>query len=118
MLCNDECILFYRLCSTANQSVGKRYTPFLVDEAHNFGSYSLSQKLNPNIEYRLALSATLERHGDPVGTRLLKEYFGAKCIEYGLERAIREGKLTPYYYPVLVYLEDDEAENIKTCHIR
>lgn len=102
-------------------------TLLLVDEAHNFGSYSLSQKLNPNIEYRLALSATLERHGDPVGTRLLKEYFGAKCIEYGLERAIREGKLTPYYYyPVLVYLEDDEAEKYqdlsykikKECHLQ
>ena len=31
-----------------------------------------------------------------------------------MERAIREGKLTPYYYyPVVVYLEDDELERYK-----
>ena len=37
--------------------------------------------------------------------------FGRKCIEYDLERAITEGKLTPYkYYPVMVYLEEDELK--------
>ena len=67
--------------------------------------------LNPKIEYRLALSATLERHGDPVGTQALYDYFGEKCIEYDLARAIREGKLTPYYYfPKVVYLTDEELE--------
>lgn len=89
-------------------------TLLVVDEAHNFGSENLSKRLDPNIEYRLALSATLERHGDPVGTETLKSYFGNKCIEYGLERAIREGKLTPYYYyPHCVYLDEDELEQYK-----
>ena len=101
-------------------------TLLIVDEAHNFGSFNLSQKLNPKFTFRLALSATLERHGDPQGTRVLHDYFGKKCIEYGLERAIREGKLTPYYYyPVVVYLEDDELERYKDlsyqiskeCHV-
>lgn len=88
----------------------KRETLLIIDEAHNFGSQRLSTTLNPNFEYRLALSATLERHNDPQGTQVLKSYFGPKCIEYGLERAIRENKLTPYYYyPVLVYLDDDEV---------
>lgn len=94
-------------------------TLLIVDEAHNFGSDNLRTKLDPNIEYRLALSATLERHGDPVGTELLKSYFGSKCIEYGLQRAIREGKLTPYYYyPYCVYLEDDELERYKDLSFR
>lgn len=89
-------------------------TLLIIDEAHNFGSGHLSLSLNPKFEYRLALSATLERHGDPVGTQILKSYFGSKCIEYDLNRAIREGKLTPYYYhPVLVYLEEDELEKYK-----
>lgn len=101
-------------------------TLLIVDEAHNFGSARLSRKLNPKFEYRLALSATLERHGDPKGTQVLKSYFGSKCIEYGLERAIREGKLTPYYYyPIVVYLEEDELDTYKDlsfliskeCHI-
>lgn len=86
-------------------------TLLLVDEAHNFGSPSLRSKLYPTIEYRLALSATLDRHGDEEGTELLKQYFGPKCIEYDLERAIKEKKLTPYYYyPIVVYLNEYETE--------
>ena len=100
-------------------------TLLLVDEAHNFGAPNLSAALNPKFEYRLALSATLERHGDEAGTQRLLDYFGEKCIEYGLERAIREGKLTPYfYYPTVVYLTDGELEKyreiskkiVKQCH--
>ena len=89
-------------------------TLLLVDEAHNFGSPNLRAKLYPNIQYRLALSATLDRHGDEEGTEALKAYFGEKCIEYDLKRAIDEKKLTPYYYyPVLVYLDDDEYARYK-----
>lgn len=43
-------------------------TLLVVDEAHNFGSPSLKKRLYPNIAYRLALSATLDRHGDEEGT--------------------------------------------------
>lgn len=102
-------------------------TLLLVDEAHNFGALNLSRMLNPKFEYRLALSATLERYGDEEGTQRLFDYFGEKCIEYGLERAIREGKLTPYfYYPKIVYLTDSELEKyreiskkvVKQCHKR
>lgn len=86
-------------------------TLIIVDEAHNFGAYKLGKSLNPNIEYRLALSATLERHGDDEGTKLLYNYFGNKCIEYGLERAIKEEKLTPYYYyPIVVHLSEEELQ--------
>jgi superfamily II DNA or RNA helicase len=102
-----------------------RDTLLLVDEAHNFGADNLRRMLNPKIEYRLALSATLERHGDPEGTQALYDYFGEKCIEYDLARAIREGKLTPYYYyPKVVYLTDEELDIyrelskkvVKQCH--
>lgn len=86
-------------------------TLLMVDEAHNFGASYLSRSLNHKIQYRLALSATLERYGDPEGTQLLRDYFGEKCIEYGLERAIRENKLTPYYYyPKAVCLTDGELD--------
>lgn len=89
-------------------------TLLLVDEAHNFGSPNLKKRLYSNIDYRLALSATLDRHGDEEGTKALKDYFGEKCIEYDLKRAIKEKKLTPYYYyPVLVYLDDEELEKYK-----
>lgn len=84
----------------------------VVDEAHNFGAASYSRLLDDRFTYRLALSATLERHRDEEGTRLLYDFFGKKCIEYPLERAISEDKLTPYkYYPVLVHLNEDELMN-------
>ncbi|MDO4189678.1 MAG: DEAD/DEAH box helicase family protein, partial [Lachnospiraceae bacterium] len=101
-------------------------TLLLVDEAHNFGSLSLRKRLYPGIEFRLALSATLERHGDEEGTEALKQYFGEKCIEYDLKRAIDEGKLTPYYYyPIIVKLDSDELsvykdlsyKASKECHV-
>ncbi|MBS4029850.1 MAG: DEAD/DEAH box helicase family protein [Clostridiales bacterium] len=83
----------------------------IVDEAHNFGAERLSSMLTETFNYRLALSATLERHNDEEGTERLKNYFGQKCIEYPLEKAIAEHKLTPYkYYPVLVSLSEKELE--------
>ena len=89
-------------------------TLLLIDEAHNFGSTTLRKRLYENVDYRLALSATLDRHGDEEGTQCLKDYFGEKCIEYDLDRAIKEKKLTPYYYyPILVYLDDEELEKYK-----
>jgi superfamily II DNA or RNA helicase len=86
----------------------------VVDEAHNFGAKHLSKMLNPNIPFRLALSATLERHGDEEGTETLFNYFGDKCIEYTLKQAIDSNKLTPYYYyPIVVSLNDDELLEYK-----
>ena len=68
--------------------------------------------MDDRFAYRLALSATLERHRDDEGTALLYSFFGKKCIEYPLERAIDEDKLTPYkYYPILVYLSELELES-------
>lgn len=81
----------------------------VVDEAHNFGADYLRCLLSEKFDYRLALSATLDRHGDPEGTQALYDYFGDKCIEYTLDRAIEEEKLTKYkYYPVIVSLSEDE----------
>lgn len=84
---------------------------FVADEAHNLGAKNLKQLLPEHIPYRLGLSATLERHGDEEGTETLIQYFGKKCIEYPLERAIQEKKLTPYrYYPIAVNLTESEYE--------
>ncbi|WP_299054679.1 DEAD/DEAH box helicase family protein [Eubacterium sp.] len=81
----------------------------IVDEAHNFGAKRLSRLLPENVNYRIALSATIERHMDKKGTGKIFDYFGDECVVYGLEQAIKEGTLCPYnYYPILVYLEEDE----------
>ena len=83
----------------------------VVDEAHNFGAEKLSTTLQEHIPYRLALSATIDRHGDPEGTQKLYSYFGEKCIEYTLKDAIDNDMLTPYYYyPVQVSLNENELD--------
>ena len=89
----------------------KSDTLLMVDEAHNFGAPYLSCLLYDNYKYRLALSATLDRHNDEEGTTKLYDFFGEKCIEYTLERAIEEKKLPKYkYYPIVVTLTEEELE--------
>jgi len=83
----------------------------VVDEAHNFGARRQLDCMKNVYNYRIALSATLERRYDEYGTNRLLEFFGKKCIEYPLGRAIREDKLTPYYYyPIPVYFESAELD--------
>ena len=84
-------------------------TMLIVDEAHNFGSSKLLNSLNQNIPYRLALSATIERHNDQDGTKGLYDYFGEIVIEYDLKQAILDGVLTNYYYyPIVINFTDIE----------
>lgn len=77
----------------------------------NFIAKNLSKTLLENFKYRLALSATIDRHGDEEGTQKLYNYFGEKCIEYNLSDAIKNDMLTPYrYFPVVVSLNEVERE--------
>lgn len=83
----------------------------VVDEAHNFGAENLRKCLTDRYDYRLALSATIDRYNDAQGTSALYDFFGEKVISYTLEDAIRDGKLTRYYYyPILVNLTSSELE--------
>lgn len=116
---NDK-LFFCFVCTNATftniyvqEQIDKIKSPILlvVDEAHNFGAKSYARLLDERFDYRLALSATLERYRDEEGTESLYSFFGKKCIEYPLERAIDEDKLTPYkYYPIIVHLTDDELQ--------
>ena len=98
------------------QEVVNNITPdmnavLVVDEVHNFGASKISIVLPSNITCRLGLSATVERYGDPEGTRTIVNYFGEKCIHYPLEKAIREGALVEYeYHPVIVSLSQEELQ--------
>lgn len=92
----------------------KRNSLLMVDEAHYFGAEFIRQNLPENFEYRLALSATIDRHGDKEGTQTLFDYFGDKCITYTLKMAIDAEMLTKYnYHPILVYLTPDELAKYK-----
>jgi len=83
----------------------------IVDEAHNFGSKKLLNVLSDKIQYRLALSATIERHNDQEGTEALVKYFDKIVIEYTLKNAMLDKVLTKYYYyPILTHLSETELE--------
>jgi len=96
---------------TAIDEINKIGTPMLlvVDEAHNAGAASFLKYLDYRFKYRLALSATMDRHMDQAGTKGLYDFFGSVCINYPLKQAIRDGHLTQYRYHVIpVSLTDDE----------
>lgn len=81
----------------------------IVDEAHNFGTENKRNLLDDKFTYRLALSATFERHRDEAGSDALSSYFSPRCISYSLEQAIQEGFLTPYkYHPHFVSMTENE----------
>ncbi len=83
----------------------------VADEVHNLGADHAREALPNGIALRLGLSATPERHFDPVGTAAVIDYFGPIVFEYSLSQAITDGRLCRYrYYPVLVELSDEEAD--------
>lgn len=83
----------------------------IADEVHNLGAERIREALPEGIAMRLGLSATPERHYDPVGTSAVLEYFGSIIYEYSLSTAIADGRLCRYrYYPIPVTLTDAEAD--------
>lgn len=88
-------------------------TVVVADEVHNLGAVHLREALPDRVSLRLGLSATPKRWMDEEGTRAVEEYFGPAVLQFGLEDALRTDPplLTPYtYYPVIVQLEEDEAD--------
>ena len=90
-------------------------TLLIADEAHNIGSDRMKQLL-PSIKFtqRIALSATPKRRFDEDGNALIEKHFNSTppyTYEFSMERAIKEGILTRYYYhPSVVYLSEEEME--------
>lgn len=91
----------------------------IADEAHNLGAEHAAQALPQGIKLRLGLSATPKRHMDDSGTQRILDYFGGVVYEFGIKEALNTPQgpetdqtvLCPYeYHPVLVSLDDDEAE--------
>ena len=91
--------------------VGSFHHLLIADECHYLGAESIQKMLPDEIQLRLGLSATPERHHDPVGTQAIVDYFGGVVFEFSLAKAIADGRLCPYRYcPHLVTLTDQEAK--------
>ncbi len=97
--------------SRIRSRVGSFHHLLIADECHNLGAESIQKTLPDEIQLRLGLSATPERHHDPVGTQAITDYFGGVVYEFPLAKAIADGRLCSYrYHPHLVSLTPDEAE--------
>lgn len=85
-------------------------TLLIVDEAHNFGTKKRLAALTDNYEYRLALSATINRKYDFEGTEALKLYFGGVVFTISIDEAINKyNALVKYdYFIELCFMDDYE----------
>lgn len=86
----------------------------VVDEVHRTGSPDRRRLLNDvDADWRLGLSATWEREGDPVGTAAILEYFEQVLDPvYTLKDALDDGFLSQYRYVVhALSLTEAEREN-------
>jgi RNA polymerase primary sigma factor len=68
----------------------------VVDECHRCGAESYSLALNGAYEWRLGLTATLER-GDG-GDEILRSYFGGICFDLDYERATADRLIAPFKF--------------------
>ena len=83
----------------------------VADECHAMGSTENQKLLTDDFHYRLGLSATIDRHLDPDGTQVLRDYFGDVLLDIGIKEAIELGALCHYTYtPVLVPLSPEEMD--------
>lgn len=87
----------------------------VADEVHQTGSPFNSNIFKIDAKYRLGLSATPKRYGDPDGTERMVEYFGGIIKPaFTLHDAINSGRLVNYeYYPHEINLTNDEASEWK-----
>ncbi len=101
--CTDKFISIVESCNA----------PLLLvaDEVHNAGASAHISGLTNAYNYRLGLSATLERYFDPDGTALLQRFFGDTVYTLDLQSAIERKFLVGYYYhPIHVDLNEEEYE--------
>jgi superfamily II DNA or RNA helicase len=101
---NSEFLSILRGCQSTKCIVG--------DEVHNLGSSQAKKILPKEFSVRLGLSATPERSGDDEGTDAIFDYFGKTVFEYNLEKAMKNGFLTPYEFDFsIVEMTELEAKD-------
>ncbi|AXE37745.1 sigma-70 family RNA polymerase sigma factor [Acidipropionibacterium virtanenii] len=66
----------------------------VADECHRYGAPAYSVALRPGYDWRLGLSATVEREDD--GDEILKAYFRRVSFDLGYQRAVEDNLIAPY----------------------
>lgn len=94
----------------------QRITPLfiIVDEAHNLtkGNLEILKLLNP--DYKLGLSATIQRFCEEESLEIAKFFTPGDTFYYGIEDAIANKFLSEYeYYPIFVHLTEEENDKFQ-----
>lgn len=110
------CIAVYDTFFSKMYSEIRKITPLfiIVDEAHNLtrGYLSILKKLNP--QYKLGLSATIQRFGEGESEAIAKFFTTGETFYYGIEDAIENDFLSKYeYHPIFVRLTEEENEKFQ-----
>lgn len=110
------CIAVYDTFFTKLYSEIQRITPLfiIVDEAHNLtkGNLSILEKLNP--DFKLGLSATIQRFSEGESEAIANFFTPGETFYYGIEDAINNDFLSKYeYHPIFVRLSEDENERFQ-----
>ena len=83
----------------------------IIDEVHNITEKSSKNIFRTDYDFKLGLSATPDRHLDPIGTKNIYEYFDKIVYELSLKESIKKGFLCKYrYYPTFVSLTSEEMK--------
>lgn len=87
----------------------------IADEAHTFGSSSLTRLMPEKILKRIGLSATPNRQFDLIGNSKISSYFNSYepnfTFVYNMKKAIASNVLCKYFYfPKFVNLSPDELK--------
>ena len=77
-------------------SGGRGEVLLIADETHRYGSRSWADALEDGYDYRLGLTATLERGGDDGVDEVLLPYFEKVVFRYGYKRAVPEDVVAPF----------------------
>jgi superfamily II DNA or RNA helicase len=98
-----------------SQVMGGGHLLIVADEVHQSGSPQNSKIYEIDAAFRLGLSATPKRYGDPGGTAMMFRYFGDVVPPpITLQDAVAAGRLVPYeYHPHPINLTAEEADEWK-----
>lgn len=110
------CVAVYDTFFSKVYSNIQRITPLfiIVDEAHNLtkGNLSILKHINP--QYKLGLSATIQRFCEAESLEIAKFFTPGDTFYYGIEDAIENKFLSEYeYYPIFVHLTEEENDRFQ-----
>jgi len=90
----------------------------VIDEVHHSGAPKFKSVFNINSDYCIGLSATPERQWDEEGNQAIFNYFGPSVYEYTIPQAIKDDKLTEYFYYIeTISLNEYEKNEFKKINV-